>query len=453
MKPFVLTYLFLMCITCCFSQEVSQLHQYFNMNPLIKRDPLFQEVQNNIQDHMTRTEPGFNEGISEKILSDLRKNIKGISAEVSFDRSNDKMKFSGKGIVTIDTSFVVDGDIQNVIDSITYYLVHKQLSGFLERTLKTPIRNASPTSELKFFVLGRLAEGLTGNHYVGTETAAALINEILAVFDREVKDYLKLIKQDQRFLGDLNPILSGEVNAFMNSEISSFLEARKQQLYQYLNSIESELDDFKERVTEPLIAANTGISVSSDEGNLGGGLYAALTTGKSSSGRQLEIGAYINGAGEVYKGEIGSDSIDTQTEVGTDTTIFVNDNIKQPFLAGVAFKFQFNPQWQFNALMTYHLISGEQVAKQASLEIGGGFIYNTQGNLIIGLAGFYQFLDHEIIESGMETNVKANSVWSVGLTFQNTVPGSPMIMIGVTSEANQSKPLPSIQISYPISLN
>ncbi|MEP1792492.1 hypothetical protein, partial [Reichenbachiella sp.] len=283
----------------------------------------------------------------------------------------------------------------------------------------------------------------------------ALISKLIQAYKNELEKYIEIVKRESQFIGNLSADLQKVLIDRLNSELQVFLSSKKDQLTQYLNIVEGELEGFKEKVNNKLIAANTGISVSGAEGNLGGGLYASLKTNRSSKGRQLEIGVYINGAGEMFKSN--PDSVKVSKDMSNpalgDTTVVQDENVEQPFLLGVAFKYQINPRFQTNFLFTHHVLRGDNIDTRSSYEIGGGVLYNTQGNLILGLAGFYQFLDKSIMAGEVDTGTEARSMWSVGVSFQNSVPGSPMIIIGIAKKDSEGDPSPTIQVSYPLKFN
>ncbi|MEP2511306.1 MAG: hypothetical protein ABJH72_18195 [Reichenbachiella sp.] len=446
------------------AQEASQMQQFFAMNPMIERDPLFQSVQNSIQNRISRTGPGLNEEASIRLLNKLRKSIKSIRAIVSHKpgQASGKNKFEFRAYFGEDTipvlsrDFPLDAsiDAQGLVDSIADYN-EVLIRDFLSKNLKRPTNTSSPEEQLIFLALGRMVEGFTEEPYEPNMSYHALISKLIQAYKNELEKYIEIVKRESQFIGNLSADLQKVLIDRLNSELQVFLSSKRDQLTQYLNIVEGELEGFKEKVNNKLIAANTGISVSGAEGNLGGGLYASLKTNRSSKGRQLEIGVYINGAGEMFKSN--PDSVKVSKDMSNpalgDTTVVQDENVEQPFLLGVAFKYQINPRFQTNFLFTHHVLRGDNIDTRSSYEIGGGVLYNTQGNLILGLAGFYQFLDKSIMAGEVDTGTEARSMWSVGVSFQNSVPGSPMIIIGIAKKDSEGDPSPTIQVSYPLKFN
>ena len=180
-----------------------------------------------------------------------------------------------------------------------------------------------------------------------------------------------------------------------------------------------------------MFSANTGISVSRDEGNFGGGLYFAVRSKpKLIKIRQIEIGAYINANGEISS----ADSL-----------------VNQPILAGVAGKFALSDTRQLSLLFTIHQLEDKIEGSRYSWEAGAGYMFRTKTELLIGLSFFYQKLDRSIaVDNNISLDV--SSFWSMGATFQSASDTSPIIMIGITKFARNTDAIPAIQVSYPLSL-
>ncbi len=449
------------------AQEVSQLHQFFSMNPMIQRDPLFQKVQDGISDRVANTELGFSENLTKPLLTRLRKEIKTISATISCATcdsldisatlpqviSSDTLKFRIKVPVQINSN---EANLQLLLDSIAYYIVDKTILEFLNQRLPNPALSSDPKGQLHLFVLGTFYEGLGAGSYHRSISYQELKLEILEILRKELLRHLGILKEE--LLSTIADRKTEDIIKIADKYLQNFLEAKKSQLIGLIDVLEGELEDLKENANKGLIGANTGISVSSDEGNLGGGIYAALKTDRTVSGFQMEIGAFLNGAGEVFQSSIGSDSVEVEVmdedgQMIDMDTVLVDDNVNQPFLAGAALKIQVDPKFQINALMSFYILNKDQIDRRVSLEFGLGVQYNTNASLILGLSGFYQKLDRPILENGIETDVMASSIWSLGLTFQSTNPGAPTILVGLTKEDNNSDPLPAIQVSYPLRFN
>ncbi|MEP1788907.1 hypothetical protein, partial [Reichenbachiella sp.] len=156
------------------AQEASQMQQFFAMNPMIERDPLFQSVQNSIQNRISRTGPGLNEEASIRLLNKLRKSIKSIRAIVSHKpgQASGKNKFEFRAYFGEDTipvlsrDFPLDAsiDAQGLVDSIADYN-EVLIRDFLSKNLKRPTNTSSPEEQLIFLALGRMVEGFTEEPY------------------------------------------------------------------------------------------------------------------------------------------------------------------------------------------------------------------------------------------------------------------------------------------------
>ncbi|MGH9955377.1 MAG: hypothetical protein ACRD39_06920, partial [Nitrososphaeraceae archaeon] len=101
------------------AEEVSVLPQYFAANPLIRRDPLFEEIHTSLNTAIRNTGLGLNENISAR-LNDLERYVSGFSFKVSVAPSKTEILFNYEffdrtGSVTINSDSL-DAKVNRVAD-------------------------------------------------------------------------------------------------------------------------------------------------------------------------------------------------------------------------------------------------------------------------------------------------------------------------------------------------
>ncbi len=424
---------------------------------MIKRDPLFLKVQQEIEAHNTGTNLGFNESVSYNVLNKIRSSVNNIDFQLSYKIKDNKevlcwnTKFlftKPKGdcyeIKTTNKDKLINDIVGAVSDSIRL---------FLTNTFPQPASTGQTKEEqLYFLVMGRFSEGITEVRYSGQDYNA-LITILENRLKTQLEEFFQIVRNNQMFTSLDTPEKRKQFVTQLNLQLQNFLNSRKKLILEYTNTIESELESYKEKVSGVFAAANTGMAVSSDEGNLGGGLFVSFKTtklGKKKQGR-LELGFFANGTGELFTDNTTEDFITMDSATNTMDTTTVDSNLEQPFLFGAALKWQISNGVQANFLLTRHFLQEKIGDIKASTELGAGVLINTNVNLIVGVAGFYQMIDEEIVIDEMQTTT-INSVWSVGATFQSNQPQSPTLFIGFTSEKSKNDPSLAIQISYPINL-
>ncbi len=70
-----------------FSQEVSPLHQYISLNPMLKRNPEFRELHKNLSDQVNSTNYGFYEDIIDRELQKFRTFVDRLELKIEFSET------------------------------------------------------------------------------------------------------------------------------------------------------------------------------------------------------------------------------------------------------------------------------------------------------------------------------------------------------------------------------
>ncbi len=418
-----------------YAQEVSVLPQYLAMNPLIKRDPQFVQLQYQLEHGELMTQTGLNLGVGEKMES-LRRIVN-----------------------KLDLTFSVTDD-DSVRMNFKFYdqLIERKALFKLGDKLDSCIRSIQNNVELAFTQSideeYSLLNGELPNQYRADLFLFFLVTSTL---DRKEIDYSSFqsltYKEIRTNFEDAikNVFIKGLISGFQNSNeeqinklnmrLNDLIQLFKSKAVEYSYLIEKKLQEYENDINDQAWAGNAGFGVSQEEGNLGGGIYASVHSNKNKNGqRNFQLGAFVSGVGEIGK---SSDSI--------------NSLISQPFVAGANLKIVTKNMVQINIIGAYRRNSESINDKKSFSEVGFGLMKRLKNGLIIGASGYYLDIDETISqenELGEIVSTTIPSVYTFGLTFQDDSANSPVIMIGVTKSNLKGEPLiPNLQLSYPINFS
>ncbi|MEQ9229092.1 MAG: hypothetical protein RIF46_00305 [Cyclobacteriaceae bacterium] len=411
-------YLFRLCLlivsVTSYAQEASTLPQYLAMNPLIQRDPDFVNMYANLETRINATGtgldiPDLNAFYME--LKDFRKNLSLLRFSVAKTGDNFQVlkSKSFKDPEGIDTITVAS---KALTDSLVYFL-----TGSFE------VAQALPST--------KLAQKQRRSLLLYYIMVAAVTQESFGIEDFNGKTLENLSLELSEKLRPIIDVIANSDNVSnLDKQLQLFLDNLKARAVEFSEILESKFRQVEEGIDRSFVTANTGFGMSREEGSLGGGLYITIWSDPGKDGtRNFEAGVFIAGLGEIGQNAETADSL-----------------VSQPFMAGASLKFRFKSDVQLSLLGAYKQNTEEINNQRNFFEFGGGITTRVRGGIILGGSVFYQNIDKKIVEGAVTD--KINSIWTAGFTIQKDVPGSPIILLGATSQGNTI--VPNFQVSYPI---
>lgn len=412
LRKVALPFLILYSLGIIHAQQVSVLPQFFATNPVIKRDPTFEELHRYLTDAKNNTPLGLTENFSKRI-DELELAINEIKLEVDVMKNQpDKFRIIYRFFGKLDSSNIFplirteqrDADVAKMIGS----LINSVL-------LKYPAENEFQSSNNTFNKI--------------------VLYLLSSSFKLEEIDIYKFVKIDNdEFRSEVNNDLKTFLNSLLsltaedfdkdkiNIALAALVQNIKAKMIEGLYELREILDKTKSNVSKTLVSANTGIGINEDAGNFGGGLVLTFRSERLREKWNVQGAMFISGI--------------TQAGASSDS------RIKQPFLSGVQLDIQVAKKTQIGLLASYKYNEEKLDNRNWLFEGGLGFLSRTNNDMIWGFSAFYQ-----VIDMRTEEGDKVRSIFTSGFTVRSTANTSPVIMMGVSY---QEKVLPVIQISYPI---
>jgi hypothetical protein len=422
------------------AQQVSVLPQFFSANPIIKRDPTFEQLQKYLSDANKKTTLGLNENITKK-LKELRLEvenmklefsiIKDVGGEIKNNKIHVEWAFLGKDengdVIKIGDIDVV-AEREKLISVISNFITDPVLN-------KYPVVDGSGSTLIRFnkLVLFLVLESLKAGDMAIINFNDDLINN--DEFKKEIKTSIEtyLNAQLDEFIKTTFPADVKEEDYFRKKIVVSFnglIENMKSKISEGLYQLDESIQKSKADLSKRLLSANTGVGINQDEGSFGGGLLLTWVAKDLNNGNSTQFSVFTNGVGQV-----GKDSTAT----------------KQPFLCGVNFEQQIGHRTQVSFLASTRYNQQSLNGKNWLFEGGLGFLTKSPNNLIWGVSAFYQYINESVKTYDKTVKemvpVQVYSLFTAGITFRGDSNTSPTVLVGVS---NQKGWTPTLQISYPI---
>ncbi|MBS1507715.1 MAG: hypothetical protein JSS79_13825 [Bacteroidetes bacterium] len=407
------------------AQQVSVLSQFFAANPIIKRDPEFENLQKYLFSAKQNTTLGLSENITKKI-DDLKKNIDKIRLKLrpvkdslvggtKTDFVELRWNYFGKNGREIYSLADFNSKRSEFIKAVTDVFVNEILS-------KYPAITEATSSKIVFnqMILYLISSSLTASEidiksYSDTNNAS---------FNTSVRT--NLLNFFEKLLNVSEPLKLEDLDLII-ANLNALIENMKGKILDGIYQIQEAIDKAKGDISNALVSANTGVGVNRDEGAFGGGLVLTFRSDNIKKKNNFQGGVFVSGVGQAG---------------ASDTS-----HVKQPFLCGVQLDWQLWESTQISVLSSYRY-NQQKIGNQNWLfEVGAGFLSKTSSDIIWGISAYYQSLDAKVKSTDNLRDFKLNSLFTCGLTLRGSSNTSPVILLGASYQKDW---VPVMQISYPV---
>jgi hypothetical protein len=409
-------------------QQVSVLPQFFAANPIIKRDPTFENLQKYLTTAKDNTPLGLTENFSKK-LEGVKKYTDKIFIKITIIEETVEKK---KEFTAIQVDYSLFGKekssnfIKTNFNQEKDKLINELIACFVTEIPKrypafTEVQSANNTlNEIILYLISTSVkpEAIDITKFAKTDNEK-FINEISENLEIFFENAFKL---ESDFSKD----------DFNNSIISinALIENIKTKIAEGLYDLQEIIDKTKSDISQTLVSANTGLGINQDEGSFGAGVILTFRSDNLKEKKNFQGAVFISGVGQAGL---------------PDTT-----HVMQPFLCGVQLDYQTGKRTQFSVLSSYRYNIEKIGNKNWLFEIGGGFLTKTEGNIIWGVSAFYQSIDGTVKSEDNAKEFEISSLFTCGITIRGSANASPTILLGAS---HQKDWVPVMQISYPINFS
>lgn len=426
--------------TKSFGQSSSVLQRYMDANPLIQNNQYFQKAQDELDKAaymplglelpVTDILTDLKTIVSQWRINDIKLETTGDSVAFTFSLNNGikSEKFSTQRMPKFGS---FGGDLKPV-----FITMCNQMAEVLSRNMKgskhPEMINFAMTELYAYIDPSPRTREITDNTIFKENVARFLVN----VLDEKLKEapqFKQILISAKLTDSFINAKALPEITVFLNDK----LDIVKQNVSNGLDNVISTAGEFQKKAGNVLASANTGISVSNKESDLGAGF--SFTFGGKQLGKNKNTSYKITG---IVNGLFSINSSDTLSS--------------QPFITGLQISLANKDVFQANFIGAFVLDNpkqGKAISGNNSGELGVGILLKPTDNLIIGANMVYKFYQKTIVLDNGTRVSKANQI-SVGITIQQAKSNSPIYMIGFAKNDMDSKSFtPTMQIIYPLVLN